>query len=209
MYTVGIDEAGRGALAGPVVVAAVAVPRSFNHRLKTLPRLRDSKQLSPLQREVWYRHIQEHPYVFYATARVYPKRIDTINIAQSANLAASRALERLVYYLGSGEKFPVKVLLDGSLYLSYRKHQALSARTIVKGDELKTAIKLASIVAKVTRDKYLVALHKRYPEYGLQFHKGYGTARHFRAITQHGIAEIHRLTYLKRYPNLKFKTRVT
>jgi len=202
MYVIGIDEAGRGALAGPVVVAAVAVPRFFKTNPKDLPKLKDSKGLTPPQREVWYRHISDHPLVFSATSRVYQSGIDGTNIAKAANLAASRAYERLFRRLEL-EEGSTEVLLDGGLYLGMRKHEGVGSKTIIRGDQYRVAIKLASVVAKVTRDRYMIRLHDRYPEYNLEAHKGYGTREHFKALQNHGISEIHRLTYLSRYPNLK------
>ena len=202
LYTIGIDEAGRGALAGPVVVAAVAVPKGFNHRIKSLPKLKDSKQLSYTAREKWHAYLKDNPLVFVSTARIYQKRIDKDNVSSSANVAASRALQRVLDELRLKED-AVDILLDGNLYLGEKRHANLKTKTIIKGDEKIVSIKLASIVAKVTRDKYMEKLHYRYPEYNLKQHKGYGTKEHFKALRKHGISPIHRLTYLKRYPNLK------
>ncbi|MDZ4231497.1 MAG: ribonuclease HII [Patescibacteria group bacterium] len=202
MYSIGIDEAGRGALAGPVVVAAVAIPRSFKPHHRSLPKLKDSKALSPIQRDAWYGHLMGHPLVYVSTARVYPSRIDGINIACAANLAASRAYERLARKLDLKEG-SLEVLLDGSLYLGDPGHAGVESKTIIRGDQYRVCIKLASVVAKVTRDRYMVRLHQRYPKYNLRSHKGYGTQEHFRALKRHGISDIHRLTYLEGYPNLK------
>ncbi|MFH1694578.1 MAG: ribonuclease HII [Patescibacteria group bacterium] len=205
MYTIGIDEAGRGALAGPVVVGAVAVPYGFNLRIKHLPKLKDSKALSSRQREVWYQYIQENPLIFSTSARIYQKKIDKINITQSANIAASYAFEGLLNKL-KFSKLP-KILLDGSLYLGSKDHKVIPSKTIVRGDEKINSIKLASIVAKVTRDRYLEKLDRRYPEYRFGSHKGYGTKAHFLAIKKYGVLDVHRLTYLKPRTKIKHKIR--
>src|SRR3990167_8083732 len=204
MHTIGIDEVGRGALAGPVVVAAVAIPPRFKYRIKGLPKLKDSKQLSAFQRELWYQYICNTKGVFAHSSRVYQHQIDEKNISRSANVAASRAAEGVALDVRKKLK-SFKILLDGGLYLGSAMHRDIKASTLIRGDERIVTIKLASIVAKVTRDRYMRKLHRRYPEYGFETHKGYGTKRHFRALKKYGIAEVHRLTYLTGYPNLKPK----
>ncbi len=204
MHTIGIDEAGRGALAGPVVVAAVAIPKGFKYRVKRLPKLKDSKQLSVHQRELWYRYIKDADKAFFHVSRVYQGQIDKKNIARSANLAASRAAEGVALDMGK-RLGTYKILIDGGLYLGDKSHRGIKASTLIRGDQRIVAIKLASIVAKVTRDRYMKKLHLRYPEYGFGVHKGYGTAGHFKALRKYGISEVHRLTYLNGYPNLKPK----
>jgi len=194
MYVVGIDEAGRGALAGPVVVASVALPSGFYPRSKLLPPLRDSKKLSKNYREEWFEFIKNHPEILFTSARVYQSVIDRRNIAKSANIAASRSLDRLFRDFDIEEQ---KILLDGSLYLHKKEHKALEPKTIIRGDEKFIAIKLASIVAKVVRDNYMMRVDARYPEYGFGGHKGYGTKLHFKMIKKHGPTELHRLTYLQ------------
>lgn len=198
MCVVGIDEAGRGALAGPIVVAAVSIPRGFYPRRSSLPKLRDSKKLSPTQREVWFSYIKNHPDIVYTTARTYPRRIEKRNIANCANSAAFRCYNKIIGFINETEA----VLLDGSLYLGGKTSQPSFAKTVTRGDEKLVVIKLASIVAKVTRDRYMIKLNKRYPEYQLHSHKGYGTLAHRRMIRRFGPAEIHRLTYLKNYRKL-------
>lgn len=194
MYILGIDEAGRGALAGPVVVGVVAIPKGFSPKSAALPPLRDSKKLSARQRNIWFNYIKTHPDIFYASARVYQVSIDKNNIATSANVAASRALNSI---LGHHVFTVNSILLDGSLYLDSPAHSALHARTIVRGDQKFICIKLASIVAKVTRDGYMVRLHKKYPVYEFGRHKGYGTEIHRNMIQEYGPSDPHRLTYLK------------
>lgn len=204
VYVVGIDEAGRGALAGPVVVAAVSIPKGFYPKSVTLPKLRDSKKLSPIQREVWFNYLKNHPHVSYATARIYPRKIEKLNIANCANLAALRCYNKITSSINETgarevDRSNFTVLLDGSLYLRSKISQPSFAKTITRGDEKLTVIKLASIVAKVTRDRYMIKLDKRYPGYELDFHKGYGTLTHRRLIRRFGPAKIHRLTYLRKY----------
>ena len=200
LYTIGIDEAGRGALAGPVVVAAVAIPEAFTHRVKHLPTLKDSKKLSYRSREVWHQYIKEYPLVFSQSARIYQRRIDRTNINKSANLAASRALQKLLDKLDLDQD-SIRIMLDGNLYPSL--HLDLPYKVIVRGDEKIVSIKMASIVAKVVRDRYMETIHNRYPQYDFAKHKGYGTQEHIEALREHGISDVHRLTYLKGYPNLK------
>src|SRR3989344_4027271 len=201
-HIIGIDEVGRGALAGPVVVAAVAIPKGLalslpkgsSMRLKDMPPLKDSKQLSHSQRTKWLNYVKSDPHIFYASARVYQGKIDKKNISRAANIAASKALQRLL------DQSPVKkfsVILDGSLYLYDANHKKLSSRTIIRGDERFISIKLASIVAKITRDEYMTRLHKKYPEYEFGRHKGYGTKLHKSMIKKHGVRDTHRLTFIK------------
>ncbi|MEK7464593.1 MAG: ribonuclease HII, partial [Patescibacteria group bacterium] len=186
-FIIGIDEVGRGALAGPVLVSAVMIPKSINLNFKKLPKLKDSKKLTAAYRETWFEFIKNHPKIYYATARVNPRVIDRINITKAANRAATNAFKRLD--VGKG----TRVLLDGGLFLNT---DYAFTRTIIKGDEKINAIKLASIVAKVTRDRYMVKLHESYPLYNLAKHKGYGTRKHIRAIRRHGPSDIHRLTFI-------------
>jgi len=199
-YVVGIDEVGRGALAGPVVVAAVAVPTSRFLHPRHLPKLADSKKLSPRRRESWYAYTVAHPQLHVASARVYQRGIDKLNISRCANLAASRALEKLLQKSDISHS-DFDILLDGGLYLGHKKHLYLKAKTIIRGDQKRGPIKLASIVAKVTRDRYLGTLGGRYPGYGFEQHKGYGTRMHLQAIREKGVLEIHRSTFLGRISN--------
>ncbi|MDD5547540.1 MAG: ribonuclease HII [Candidatus Pacebacteria bacterium] len=188
-YIIGIDEVGRGPLAGPVAVCALALPEGLKIK-KT--GLKDSKKLSAKQREEWLEYIKKCPQIFYAVSRVYPNIIDKINISQAANLAANRSLEKLfgTYKLNYKK---CRVLLDGGLFVS----EKYKARTIIKGDEKITAIKLASIAAKVDRDGLLEKYAEKFKKYGFDMHKGYGTKHHIKIIKKHGPLKIHRLTFLK------------
>jgi len=196
-YVIGIDEVGRGSLAGPVIVTALAVPKGLGFRNKALGMLKDSKQLTPAAREKWSNYTKKHPHVFYATARVQPHVIDRINISNAANLAAFRAFNKLSkrYKLNPNS---CSVYLDGGLYLKSKKSQARTAKTIVRGDEKIPAISLASIVAKVSRDRLMVRLAKEYPKYGFEVHKGYGTKIHRTALRKYGPSGAHRLTFIDR-----------
>jgi ribonuclease HII len=190
-WVVGIDEVGRGALAGPVVVAAAAVPKGFVFRNRTLGILKDSKKLSAAKREAWVKYCDEFPVVSFAVARVYPRQIEKRNISKAANLAAERAFRRLAG--ATNDRTPV--FLDGGLFMG-NGEQPKRAKTIIKGDEKITAIKIASIAAKVHRDRLMCRLAKKYPAYGFEIHKGYGTVAHLRALRKHGPSPVHRLTFL-------------
>ena len=199
-YVIGIDEVGRGALAGPVVVAAVLLPQNFQFpsaRWRTKLKLRDSKKLSPRQREIWFNFIKQQKIPF-AIAGVSPKIIDKINISQAANLAASRALLKLIKsYKLKIKNF--KVRLDGGLYVknlsASQRTKNYKIKTIIKGDEKIPAISLASIVAKINRDRYMKKLHKKYPRYDFINNVGYGTKNHIKAIKKYGLSPIHRKSF--------------
>lgn len=198
MYIIGIDEVGRGALAGPVVVAAVSIPRGFYPRSTALPRLRDSKKLSPAQRAVWFQYIKSHPRIIYSSARIYPKKIEKLNISNCANLAAHRCYNKIIGFINETgvrevDHSSFAVLLDGSLYLGSRASQPSFAKTVTRGDEKFVSIKLASIVAKVTRDRYMVSLNQKHPQYQFHLHKGYGTLAHRKMLRRFGPAIPHRL----------------
>lgn len=196
-YLIGIDEVGRGPLAGPVVVAAVAIPSQFRVSRFSLRVLRDSKKLSEKQREAWFEYFRTESRILYAIARVYPKTIDRINISEAANRAAFFAYQRLVR---DNPKLHVsrEILLDGGLYLKNREEsfQTYNAKTIIKGDEKHLPIMIASIIAKVTRDRYMDRLAKCYSGYGFEDHKGYGTKAHYRALRKLGPSPAHRRSFL-------------
>ncbi len=194
-YSVGIDEVGRGALAGPVVVSAVAIPTKLRIANYELGKLRDSKKLSAKRREAWFEYLAWHPALCYSIARVYPRRIEKLNITNAANSAALRAYMRLIANGGFRTK-KSRILLDGGLYLGNGKRFP-NAKTVVRGDEKFVAVKIASILAKVSRDRLMKRLARKYPRYGFEVHKGYGTKKHFAAIKRHGPSEIHRMTFLR------------
>ncbi|MBI4085589.1 MAG: ribonuclease HII [Candidatus Liptonbacteria bacterium] len=191
-YIIGIDEVGRGALAGPVVVAAVCFPAGMKISNRKLGALKDSKNLSPKLRKLWTEYFKSISEISHKTARIYPRTIEKINISEAANRSASVAFGRLIAELKIGVR-NCSIFLDGGLFI---KPAPARAKTIIKGDEKITAIKIASIIAKVQRDRYMEKLSKKYPHYGFEAHKGYGTKRHLKAIRRHGPNEAHRLTFL-------------
>ena len=188
-YVIGIDEVGRGALAGPVVVAAALMKtqKMFDGDCElSKRRIKDSKKLSPKQRAAWFSYFKDEPAIEFAVARVYPRGIEKMNISRAANLAAERAYKRLMANCGS-RTTKIQVFLDGGLFLGNRR-QPKNARTIIRGDEKIPAVAIASIVAKVTRDRFMVCLAKKYPAYGFERHKGYGTKAHYKALRKTGRA---------------------
>jgi len=194
-WIVGIDEVGRGALAGPVVVAAALVPVSKRAIANyTLGTLKDSKKLTPEVREAWFKHFKNHPNVSFAVARVYPRGIEKMNISKAANLAALRAFKRLIKERNLSPETPV--FLDGGLYLGNGSTRLMHAKTVIKGDEKIHAVAAASIAAKVTRDRFMCRLAKAHPAYGFDAHKGYGTQAHRKALRETGPCDAHRLTFL-------------
>ena len=178
----GVDEAGRGPLAGPVCAAAVILPRGLE-----IPGLTDSKKLTDKKRRELFPVIQEQA-IAYGIAFASHEEIDEINILQATFLAMERALARL----------PVRpdiALIDGNR----AKDFGLPVRTVVKGDSLSANIAAASILAKVTRDDLMLELAAQYPEYGFEVHKGYGTKAHYDALHQFGASPVHRATFLKKF----------
>ena len=174
----GIDEAGRGPLAGPVVAAAVILPSQVN-----IPGLNDSKKLSTKKREELFPKIQEIS-VSYGVAVVGQKVIDKINILQAARLAMKQAVETL-------KITPGLLLIDGNQKID----STLNQWAIVKGDSRSLSIAAASVLAKVTRDRIMDGYHKLYPQYEFNRHKGYGTKLHRNLIQEHGPCPIHRNTF--------------
>ena len=178
----GVDEAGRGPLAGPVCAAAVILPPHLE-----LPGLNDSKKLTDKKRRELFPLIQEQA-VAYGIGFASEQEIDEINILQATFLAMGRALEQL------GVK-PDLALIDGNR----EKDFGIPVKTVVKGDSLSANIAAASILAKVTRDDLMVELAQQYPQYGFEIHKGYGTKAHYEALRQHGPSPVHRMTFLKKF----------
>ena len=208
-WVVGIDEVGRGALAGPVTVAVVALALDARGRIIHAPfrSLKDSKKLSAPRREFWAKELRGNAAVRFAVARVYPRGIERLNIYAAANRAAWSAFSRLL----KDHKLPPRtpIYLDGGLFLGGKISQQkavaagkISAKTIVKADEKFPVVAAASIIAKVSRDRFMVRLAKRYPAYRFDIHKGYGTAAHIRAIKKNGPCEAHRLTFLAKQPTI-------
>ena len=186
---IGIDEVGRGALAGPVVLAAVSLAGPIRWTHPALGRIRDSKKLTPRRREAWCAYLRSHPAVRFRISRVSPGVIDRINIARAANLAAHRLVTRMVK--GGRRHF---IWLDGGLALPARIHH----RALVKGDERLPLIAAASIIAKVWRDRMMVRLATDFPRYGFEIHKGYGTKHHRAMLQRYGPSVLHRASFISR-----------
>lgn len=178
----GVDEAGRGPLAGPVCAAAVILPKHLE-----IPGLTDSKKLTDKKRRELFPLIQEQA-VSYGIGLASQEEIDEINILQATFLAMERALSQL-------NVRPDMVLIDGNREREF----GVPVQTIIKGDSLSANIAAASILAKVTRDNLMVELAKQYPQYGFEIHKGYGTKAHYEALRQYGASPIHRRSFLKKF----------
>jgi len=186
-FIVGVDEAGRGPLAGPVTVGLVKIPADFDWEL--VPGVRDSKKISEKKREVIYKrvlelHIQKK--LSYVVKSVSAKSIDSKGISPAIRRSIAAGIDDLE--CNPADTF---IKLDGSLHAPAHYAQ----ETIIKGDDKEMVIGLASIMAKVTRDRYMIEQDAIYPQYGLAQHKGYGTKAHREAIAQHGFSPIHRQSY--------------
>lgn len=202
-YVIGIDEVGMGCLAGPVTACAVLFDKKFFvSRHPKLAGIRDSKLLLPHQREKFYKELLNNKGLRYQLASSSPTTIDKINIYQAARMAMRRAVRKLGYSVqGIGfkkqldaERWMLKtiVLVDGKTKISGLD---LPQQAIVKGDRKIFAIACASIIAKVTRDRIMTRFAKKYPDYGFEKHKGYGTQLHQAMLTKHGICAIHRKSF--------------
>lgn len=178
----GVDEAGRGPLAGPVCAAAVILPKDLQ-----IPGLTDSKKLTDKKRRELFPVIQEQA-VAYGIGLASEQEIDEINILQATFLAMQRALDQLSVRLDLA-------LIDGNR----EKDFGIPVKTVVKGDSLSANIAAASILAKVTRDDIMIQLSEQYPEYGFEIHKGYGTKAHYAALTEYGASPVHRRSFLKKF----------
>lgn len=209
---IGIDEVGRGPLAGPVEVGAVLVDA---HALKELKNaiqefnvpLRDSKKLSPKQREAWTEHLMKmrrKKIVYYATARVSPKIIDVLNISRAINRAAEKAIQKTII-LSHSSRASVRIFSDAGIRPDVARISGKNIRfnAYVRGDETIPLISLASIAAKVSRDSYMSKMAERYPGYHFDVHKGYGTKEHIRAIRRLGPSPLHRLTFLGNFSKIE------
>jgi ribonuclease HII len=182
----GVDEAGRGPLAGPVCAAAVILPPNVE-----IPGLNDSKKLSDKRRRELFPIIKEQA-VAYGIGLASHEEIDRINILQATYLAMERALAQLSIQ-------PELALIDGNR----AKDFGIPVQTVVKGDSLSASIAAASILAKVTRDDLMTEAAQDYPQYQFDVHKGYGTKAHYAALEAHGHCPLHRLTFLKKFYGTK------
>jgi len=177
----GVDEAGRGPLAGPVCAAAVILPADVE-----IPGLNDSKKLSEKKREALYDVICESA-ISFGIAFATVEEIEALNIKRAAYLAMERAIQEL-------DPVPALALVDGNDKIEL----PIPSIKVVHGDALCASIAAASILAKVTRDRYMLDLAEQFPQYGFEKHKGYGTAAHYAALREHGPCEVHRPTFLRK-----------
>jgi ribonuclease HII len=175
----GVDEAGRGPLAGPVAAAAVILPRKFR-----CPGLDDSKKISAAKREIFYERLTTDPAIFWTVATADREEIDRLNILKATHLAMRRAVEAL-------DPPPDHCLIDGLPV----KNFPVSHDGIVKGDGLSLSIAAASIIAKVTRDRIMSELDAEFPQFGFAQHQGYGTKAHLEALRIHGPCRHHRRSF--------------
>lgn len=195
-YVVGIDEAGRGPLMGPVVAAAVVwrhgtlAPSDLGLSDTVFALVRDSKKLSPKQRDTAYELVHEHFYVGVGT--IAPEVIDRVNILEATYLAMKSALSNLRSVLPKHRDADIALLIDGNQALP---NVSLATTTVVGGDGAVPSIAAASIVAKVTRDRAVDELDRCYPQYGFAKHKGYGTAEHMAALRRYGPSPVHRMSF--------------
>lgn len=186
----GIDEAGRGALAGPVVASAVVINEEV-----IIEGSKDSKLIKEGMREVLYEKILSSA-LEVKTGVIWNEEIDSINILKATMRAMQFCLENL-------NNAPDKILIDGNYFrFEDATHTNYDYNLIVKGDSKIHAISCASIIAKVTRDRIMREIHSEYPEYGFSFHKGYATAKHINAITKFGLTKYHRKTFCKKFDQL-------
>ena len=194
-YIIGIDEAGRGPLAGPVSIAAVRIKHNFDK--KFFEGIKDSKKLTPEERELWYAMALEENKkgnLDFSVSLIKETVIDRWGIVYAVNLGIKRCLEKIK---AIGEES--QVFLDGGIKApEYFAHQL----TIIKGDEKIPIIAMASIIAKVQRDRLMVRLAKKFPGFGFEQHKGYGTRAHRLALATLGPTIIHRKTFIKNLPHL-------
>lgn len=201
-YIFGVDEAGRGSLVGPVTAAAVIINSKIKKQIRQLAEkiqnqnfkeilkiLRDSKKLSAKKREKIFKLMKQNPLIDFSWSMVGEKTIDKINVSEATFLAMRRSIEKLKKKIKIN---PNLILVDGNQKISKLKYPQ---KTIIKGDEKISSIALASVAAKVIRDKKMVALAKKYPQYKLEIHKGYPTKLHKSLIKKYGRCEIHRRSY--------------
>lgn len=188
----GIDEVGRGPLAGPVCAACVMLPRGLQ-----LPWLNDSKKITEKRREVLYEQLTSREDVYYGIGFGTEQEIDSINILQTTFLAMRRAYEDLMTKLPQG-RVPALALVDGN----QDPHLPLPTQLVIKGDATSAHIAAASVLAKVTRDRMMIAYGEEFPQYGFASNKGYGSKAHYEALQQYGMTPIHRRSFLTRVEGL-------
>lgn len=184
----GLDEAGRGPLAGPVISAAtVAETKKLRPLFK---KVKDSKKLAPLKRKDIYRIVIRHPSIEWGIGRVSEKIIDKINILEATKLSMGRAIKNLEKKIKKGEKIN-SLVIDGNFKIDF----PLPQKSVIKADEKIFTCKISSIIAKVYRDSIMVKYHQQYPQYGFDRHKGYPTKHHKRMLKKYGPCRIHRKSF--------------
>ncbi|MDP2593038.1 MAG: ribonuclease HII [bacterium] len=197
-FLIGIDESGRGPIAGPLAVSACLIPRQFyrktRRKFSSYPLGKDSKKLSEKERNFWFglmKEAEDEGLMELSVVFISHSTIDRRGLSFAIKKALGNSLKRF-----SVNPLLCDVFLDGGLKApDVFKNQ----KTIVKGDEKEWVISLASIVAKVTRDRKMISLAQRYKNYGFEKHKGYGTKAHYEKLLQHGICPIHRRSFLRRF----------
>lgn len=189
---IGTDEAGRGPGAGPVYAAAVFFPKIDAQLSKKLELLDDSKKLTPIKREILSQIIKENS--IYSINCISAEEIDKINILNASLNAMKKSCEEVIAQIDNIKK--IKVLVDGKIKI---RNFQIEQQTLIKGDSKSASIAAASILAKVERDRVMVELSKKYPQYAWERNKGYLTKVHFEAIKKHGITPFHRKSFLKNY----------
>jgi ribonuclease HII len=200
-----IDEAGRWPLAWPVQVGLV-----YCREKSDMSSYRDSKQLNPTQRQYLYDNLLSNDCVVISTGVASASEIDRYGIIWALHKAVLRGLQWLFYYI-DGKKYTIPIMvgilrergahicLDGNHDFALSKKLGIHIETIIKGDSLVSEISAASIIAKVSRDSYMTRLHKKFPQYGFDRHKGYGTSAHCRAIKTYGLSILHRKSFCSKF----------
>lgn len=207
---IGIDEAGRGPLAGPVSVGSFVAPKNFKDKLIKIVggRIKDSKQLTHKKREEIYKiflELKQAKQIWFKISHISNKIIDKLGISKAVQKGINKNLSDCSKFRGRGkvvneEEKEIEIRLDGLLKVptpTLLKLRGASQKTIIGGDAKDIFIACASIVAKVERDRLMIKLSKKYPKYGFDRHKGYGTKLHYQNIKKYGLSEIHRKTYCK------------
>ncbi len=195
-YIIGIDEVGRGPIAGPVCVGACLIHNSRRAN-KLFKSVRESKQLTEPQRKEWLAYMlnaEQEGIIAFSTTMVSSQYIDTHGINPAIKKALKSSLLKVIQK-ARVHKDTVHIQLDGGLYAP---KEFTSQNTYIKGDARFMSIALASIAAKVHRDTYMIRSARKYPQYSFEIHKGYGTRMHYAALDKHGMSKIHRITFLKR-----------
>ncbi|KKU15820.1 hypothetical protein A3I34_00740 [Candidatus Jorgensenbacteria bacterium RIFCSPLOWO2_02_FULL_45_12] len=214
-YIIGVDEAGRGPLAGPVTVGAVIVPVGWKipkhihisgRKSKSTP-LRDSKKLSARGREnwlFWMKNMTREGKIAFATANVFQRTIDHAGISRATRTAALRAIESALRKSGAKYQNIANVYSDAGIFHYSGKYERWYQKTksFIKGDEKIPIISLASIAAKTSRDSLMIKTAEQYPKYGFEIHKGYGTKAHIKALKRFGVSEAHRLTFVGNFSTI-------